>query len=441
MAIKLFTLLISMFTLVFVTYNLKIIEFKKKNFIKNFLIVYLTAGIISVKIEILGIPLFLIVMMLLLFKENKKIIENFISIIFSIIIFVLSDTIQGAIFIKIFNQDAHQILNNKIVFICMHFVLCSIAFVISSFIAFLLKRSRFNLKEINFKNKFVLLILINIGLTSLIFYVNAMLIKFSNVDNLIIYVDSVLFLSYFFCTLIMTYILVINLKKEMDFKTKKMEFDNLQEYTSNLESMYNDMRKFRHDYVNILSSMKGYIEQKDLNGLNEFFNKRILLMNKEISNKNYKLELLQHIKVTELKGVLSSKVIRAQELGVNVFIDIMEAVEFINIDIIDLCRIIGILLDNAIDAALLCESPSLKIGIINKKNSIIILIINSCLKENPPIYKMFESGFSTKGSNRGLGLSNLKEIVNNYKNISIDTSIQNEEFIQNLQISNTNVLN
>lgn len=438
MAIKLFTLFISTFILVCTTYNLKIIEFNKKIFIKNVLIVYLIAGIISVKFEMLGIPLFFIVMMFLLFKENKNIMGNLISVIFSIIIFLLSDTIQGAIFIRILNQDIHQILNNKIEFISMHFALLFIAFLFSSFISVILKKIKFNLENINIKNRFIILILINIGLTCLIFYINAMMIKFSHIDNFIVFVDSILFLFYFFCTIIITYILIIHIKKEMEFKTKKMGFDNLQEYTSNLESMYNDMRKFRHDYVNILSSMKGYIEQKDLSGLDEFFNKKILIMSNEITNKNYKLELLQHIKVIELKGVLSSKVIRAQELGINVFIDIMEAIEFINMDIIDLCRIIGILLDNAIEAAVSCEVPSLKIGIINKKNSIIILIINSCPKEHPPIYKLFESGFSTKGFNRGLGLSNLKEIISNYKHVSIDTSIQNEEFIQNLQILNTN---
>ncbi|WP_026887557.1 sensor histidine kinase [Clostridium beijerinckii] len=438
MNIRLVTSFIAMFIYVFVTYNLKIIAFNKKNFLKNLAIVYLIVGILCLNFEMLVIPLFIIIMMILLFLENGKILKNFISIIFSIIIFLLSDTIQGTFFIEVLNQDINQIINNKITFVLMHVLLLFIAFLLSSFIALILRKFEFNLEKVNFKNKFSVLIFINIALTCLIFYINAMMMKFSHIDNLIVCVDSILFLSYFFCTIIMSYILAIHLKKEIEFKGKKIEFDNLQEYTSNLESMYNDMRKFRHDYVNILSSMKGYIEQKDLKGLDEFFNKKILLMSHDISKKNYKLELLQHIKVTELKGVLSSKVIRAQELGINVFIDIMEPIEFINMDIIDLCRVIGILLDNAIEAALECESPSLKLGIINKKNSIVILIINSCLKGNPPIYKMFESGFSTKGSNRGLGLSNLKEVISSYKNVTIDTSVENQEFIQNLQILNSN---
>ena len=50
--------------------------------------------------------------------------------------------------------------------------------------------------------------------------------------------------------------------------------------------------------------------------------------------------------------------------------------------------------------------------------------------------KIFKAGFSTKGKNRGLGLSNLKDIMNNYSNATLDTSIENNRFIQNITISN-----
>lgn len=436
MNIKVITSFIAVFTYIFITYNIGIIEFKKKDFIKNLFIVYLVVGIGCLNFEFLVLPLFLITMMVLLFLQNKKVIENFISLIFSIIIFLLSDTIQGAIFIEAFNQDIHKLLVNNSILVFMHISLFCIAFILSSAICYLLRKYNFDSQKIKFKNKFSILIFLNIFLTALIFYINAMMIKFVQVDNLIIIVDSILFLSYFVSTIMMTYIVAIHFKKDLEYKNKKIEFDNLQEYTSNLESMYNDMRKFRHDYINILSSMAGYFEHKDLEGLEKFFNKKILNLSESISNRNYKLDKLQNIKIFELKGILSSKIIRAQELGIDVFIDIMEPIVCISMDIVDLCRSVGIILDNAIEAALLCKSPSLKIGVIHKKNSITILIINSCLKEHPPIYKMFEKGFSTKGNDRGLGLSNLKEVLKSYSNVSLDTSIDDDEFTQNLYILN-----
>ncbi|AVK48513.1 hypothetical protein AXY43_10955 [Clostridium sp. MF28] len=409
MTIKIFTSFVAMFAYVFVTYNLKIIEFKKKDFLLNLVIVYLISGIGCLNLEMLSLPLFFITMMILLFLQNKKIIQNFISIMLSIIIFIVSDTIQGAIFIELFNQDVNKLLDNNIIVILMHISLFFIALIFSSFVAYILKKFKFNLKDINVRNKFSVLIFSNIALTALIFYINAMIIKFVHVDNLIILIDSILFLSYFFLTIIMVYIVIIHFKNDLEYENKKIQFESLQEYTLNLESMYNDMRKFKHDYINILSSMAGYFEYKDFEKLEKFFNKKILKLSENISNENYKLDKLQNIKIVELKGILSSKVIRAQELGIDLFIDIMEPIQFIKMDIIDLCRSIGILLDNAIEAAILCKVPSVKIGIINKKNSTCILIINSCLDDTPPIYKMFAYGFSTKGSNRGCGLSNLKK--------------------------------
>lgn len=436
MTIKIFTSFVAMFAYVFVTYNLKIIEFKKKDFLLNLVIVYLISGIGCLNLEMLSLPLFFITMMILLFLQNKKIIQNFISIMLSIIIFIVSDTIQGAIFIELFNQDVNKLLYNNIIVILMHISLFFIALIFSSFVAYILKKFKFNLKDINVRNKFSVLIFSNIALTALIFYINAMIIKFVHVDNLIILIDSILFLSYFFLTIIMVYIVIIHFKNDLEYENKKIQFESLKEYTLNLESMYNDMRKFKHDYINILSSMAGYFEYKDFEKLEKFFNKKILKLSENISNENYKLDKLQNIKIVELKGILSSKVIRAQELGIDLFIDIMEPIQFIKMDIIDLCRSIGILLDNAIEAAILCKVPSVKIGIINKKNSTCILIINSCLDDTPPIYKMFACGFSTKGSNRGCGLSNLKEILNNYQNISLETSLENGQFIQNIQVLN-----
>lgn len=437
MEIRILTTFISIFGLVFTTYNLKIIKCTKRNFIENLIITYLLAGVCSLKFEILMIPIYFCIMLILLFNENKDFMGNLISLLFAIIIVILSDTIQGAFFLKVLKQDLNQILNNKIIFICMHLVMLFIAYLLSSLISYILKKFKFNLKNINFKNKFFMLIFIDIILTSIIFYINAMVIKYYRGNNVIIYGDSILFMCYLFSTIIITYVMFINIENEIEFKNKKIEFKNLAEYTSNLENMYNDMRKFRHDYINILSSMVGYIEQKDLNGLEEFFNKKILLLSENISNKNYRLDKLKNISILELKGLLSSKVIRAQELGIDVVIDIIEPIEFINMDIIDLCRVTGILLDNAIEATVLCTNASIKIGIIKKQKSILILIINSCLEDTPPIYKMFEKGFSTKGNNRGMGLSNLKEIINNYKSIYFETSIENHEFIQNLQILNS----
>ncbi|MGL5244298.1 MAG: sensor histidine kinase, partial [Sarcina sp.] len=147
-----------------------------------------------------------------------------------------------------------------------------------------------------------------------------------------------------------------------------------------------------------------------------------------------KLELLKNIHIIELKGILSAKVIKAKNSGIKVILDIADPICNISMNILDICKIIGILLDNSIDAAIKCSSPYIKIAIINKKNSVLFVIINNHNETLPSIDKLFTEGFSTKGSNRGLGLSNLKETLNKYNNVLLDTSLEKNCFLQKLEI-------
>ncbi|MBU3156324.1 GHKL domain-containing protein [Clostridium estertheticum] len=243
-----------------------------------------------------------------------------------------------------------------------------------------------------------------------------------------------LFFSYFIIFGLIGYSFITNAKKELQIGNKKRQLANLKEYTETLEILYNETRKFRHDHINVLTSMVGYMDKNDMQGLRRYFDNKIIPIGTSFEKKNFKLGLLQNIKIPEIKGVVSSKLITAQHKEINVFIDIMEPIEDINIDIIDICKILGIILDNAIEASGDCENPIIKFAIINKKRSVIIIVINQCLENTPPIYKLFEKEFSTKGKNRGLGLNNLKEIINSYNNVSLDTSIKDNEFIQNIEV-------
>lgn len=105
---------------------------------------------------------------------------------------------------------------------------------------------------------------------------------------------------------------------------------------------------------------------------------------------------------------------------------------------LDLCRLIGIFLNNAIESSLLCANKFVDIGIIKNDSEIIIVIINSCKDSCPPVYKLYEDGFSTKGTGHGLGLASVKEMIDKkYSNVLLNTNISNGTFKQELIITNT----
>ncbi|WP_159413165.1 sensor histidine kinase [Ruminiclostridium josui] len=318
----------------------------------------------------------------------------------------------------------------------MYFIVATIdlifMFLISRLLAEIINK-KIKLSIFEIRGKIGLLIVVTLILTAIVFYTN--IIFGPDQSGKTIMVKGLLFTAYFVMLIIVVYVVITSIKRELDLRSKQIQFDSLQEYTGSLEKLYTDMRTFRHDYINILSSMIGYIENKDIESLERYFNDKILPLSRGIESNNFKLGALKNLKIPEIKGIISSKLIRAQELNIDVLLEVAEPIYKVNIDIIDLSRIVGILLDNAIEAAVNCEKPSLKLALIKKENSVLIVVINS-LFEEVMIHKIYEKGFSTKGSNRGIGLYNLKQIIEGYNNITIDTLIENGEFKQLFEIAN-----
>jgi len=84
----------------------------------------------------------------------------------------------------------------------------------------------------------------------------------------------------------------------------------------------------------------------------------------------------------------------------------------------NLLKIIGILLDNAIEASYESKDKMLSINLF-KDNKIMVINITNSIKNSIDTSKIFKKGFSTKGKERGYGLSTVKDILNEEKNIEM----------------------
>ena len=101
----------------------------------------------------------------------------------------------------------------------------------------------------------------------------------------------------------------------------------------------------------------------------------------------------------------------------------------------DLTRILGIFLDNAIEASLLQSKPHINIAIIQMDlEEIVIVIQNKTQQQYPDIKQLFEENYSTKGITRGYGLYTVKQILSHYPTIDLNTYIENGWFIQEMVI-------
>lgn len=285
----------------------------------------------------------------------------------------------------------------------------------------------------------LLLIATNLATCLFIFLFNIVIGEYVGYSRNIITFNCILFACYF----IISTVLIVNIIKahmeKVDIEMRQDSYNRLQEYTNQIENMYSSLRSFKHDYSNIMLSMSGYIEANDMDGLRDYFDKEILPLSKNITKNTAHINQLINIKTTELKSIISSKLLYAIELNINVGIEVTDEVTSIPMDTLDLCRVIGIFLDNAIEATLETDQPTIRFALINLDTEYIFIISNTFLEKGIPYATLSKPNVSTKGVNRGIGLYNAHEIIAKYNHIFLDTEIKNKSFVQRLQISKSHI--
>ena len=222
--------------------------------------------------------------------------------------------------------------------------------------------------------------------------------------------------------------------EQIQTESKQKAMQDLQDYTRNLEAMYNSLRSFKHDYVNILLSLSGYIEDGDMDRLKDFFESKIFPTKNLITGGDYKLNQLSNIGVLEIKSLLSAKMIYAHESGIDITIDIPDKVESFLIDTVDLARILGIFLDNAMEATLETEQPQIGLNILRNKAGVSIIISNRFQDNGVALHRLKQKGFSTKIGHPGIGLSNAQKIIHSYDNVILETTMHSDCFVQHMEL-------
>ena len=111
-----------------------------------------------------------------------------------------------------------------------------------------------------------------------------------------------------------------------------------------------------------------------------------------------------------------------------------------NIEIYKFTRILGILIDNAIESASECNNKIVSVEMFNNLNSSsqTIIVRNTYANKDVDIYKINEKGYTTKTDNskpHGLGLWEVRQIIKKAKNIDLITTKDEDYFVQRLALN------
>lgn len=375
--------------------------------------------------------IFCILYLSLVFR--KKLVLYISCALLGYICHVLSDSIISQMLIRVFNLSLEELFGAY--YLLAISLICITSFCIT-FTLGILFRKKLMINKLHFSKpvSYMLLSVIILTVIMLAFnFINAEQAGYTK-ENLTF--NTILTTAYSIITFCIFITLVKNIQKEEHMNALLQQYESLQHYTEELERTNLDMRAFKHDYINILSSLTGYIEENDMVGLRNVFENKITPIGNDFLKSSTRLSFLSHIKIPELKSLFSSKIIYAENQGVHVFIDIVDDVTSFPMDIIDLVRVLGIFLTNATEELLNLEQKDklcLNLGIVKKSGSTLILIQNTTAASSEMLASIYEAGYSTKGKGRGLGLYTARNIIGNYPNIVHSTSIQDGMFIQSLE--------
>ena len=240
-----------------------------------------------------------------------------------------------------------------------------------------------------------------------------------------------------FAIIVFITILFSFIKQNIKNERLTKEYDNLIDFVKEYEMIIENQRIDRHENKNTLVNIKSkLIDKSKRNDIIEYIDS--ILKEKTTFSKE-KYAKLGYLPSNGLKGLFYYKIDHAENMGIKVSISIPKDVsksllyDLKGNDYKELCKIIGVYLDNAIEASIISDDKNIGIEIYNRQDYVSVIISNSYCGEIDEV-SINKTGYSTKGSGRGYGLSLVNKIIKSNPIFENETNVTPKLYIQKLTI-------
>lgn len=236
---------------------------------------------------------------------------------------------------------------------------------------------------------------------------------------------------------ILMVMLIIYLAQRFDTARKMQAQQDIiaqqQLYEQDLEIIRREVRTFRHDYKNLLAGLSQQAGEGEMEELRHTLSELDAGFDRRLGKKIQVSTQIGNLRLPEVRSLFLSKLTVMREKEIDCHLEVLYPVVAVDMDVWDFVRCLGILMDNAMEAALNTEQPWVEIVLLAQKGQVFLRVSNSYANTIEP-GKMWGDGWSTKGAGRGLGLSSYQHILENYPNVSTGTSWENGVFVQEMTV-------
>ncbi len=361
---------------------------------------------------------------------DLSILQTILSQLTIYIISLVIGTPLIIIFSLIFSINSSQVSNVPIYKFLFSILFYTLLFILNQILEKRQMNTWITIKKFKISNRQLLIfnfvlgsLAIGIQLYTEFFYINILpvYLVLSNTFILLLYFATSLYSLY--------------RTNSLEKTTEKLEEEHL--YNQTLGLLYDSIRSFKHDFNNIVQGIGGYISTNNMDGLKEYYSQ--ILDDCQKAN-NLSFLSPEVINNPAIYSLLASKYHIANELGIKVNIEVFMDLSNINMKIYELTRVLGIILDNAIEASKQCEEKEINISIRkdSRLNKQLFIIENTYVNKDVNIDEIFEKGKTSKTTedqkNHGLGLWEVRNLIKKRKNLNLYTTKDEKYFKQQFEI-------
>ena len=420
-------------------YNI-VVTFLRVNLEKKKNIFYtIFFSIISVVLSLLipapfnTIIFYILVVFLLKIILHVNLLKCFFSLLLSLFIIALISLLIQKPYLLIFNIDNNKYMLTPIYRIGYLIIFQSILGIIYYVINKLFKDKGL-LEAFNLLDKKTTKIIYFYMIIGFIALVLQLIITAFYIDKIPIFISIFNFLL-LLCLLISS---IYTFSRVISLETTKQNLQIAEEYNKSLNILYDEVKGFNHDFKNIISTIDGYVDTNDIDRLRKFLEavKEDCMITKNLSILNPRV-----INNPGIYSLLNNKYFKATNAGIKFDLDFLLDLDTLQVNNYKFSRILGVLLDNAIEEAEKCDEKIIKVSFRreDKNHRAVILIQNTYTNKNVNIDEIFKKGFSGKQNHSGIGLWEVRKYVRNSKNLDLFTTKNNTFFSQELTIYDIDV--